>query len=64
MVTFRQHLQDLNESDFSNYSREELVILLKHHKDDLEEYKDSTTTAKQSSIKDIKEIEKALEKIK
>ena len=64
MVTFRQHLQDQNESEFSDYSREELVLLLKHHKDDLNDYKDDTTTsAKQSSQKDIKEIEKALKEL-
>ena len=61
MVSFRKHFQDLHEEEFSNYSREELVLLLKHHKDDLAEYKDDDKTlARTSSENDIKEIEKAL----
>jgi len=64
MINFKQHLQDQNESEFSKYSREELVLLLKHHKEDLDEYKNDTkTTAKQSSEKDIEEIEKAIAKL-
>ena len=60
-MTFKQYSES---NEFSDYSKKELEILLKHHKDDLEEYKnDDKTTAKESSIKDIKQIEDAIKAV-
>jgi len=55
-MNFREILED----DFKKYSKEELELLLKHHKEDREEYKDKDTKAYDSSVEDIKGIEKVL----
>ena len=62
MHTFRQLIK---ESSFETYSKEELELLLKHHEEDKKEYDGNTSmTAYQSSVKDIKLIKKALDKLK
>lgn len=62
-MDFRTYINEINDSDeFSSKSLKELELLLQHHLNDLEEYKDSKTTAYESTIKDIKAIKKAISK--
>lgn len=57
--------KELFEKDFHNYennTKEELELLLKHHKEDLAEYKEKGDDTKEIEH-DIKEIEKALKSL-
>ena len=60
-MNFREYVQVTEEEkSFNEYTLEELEVLLQHHEQDAEEYKDSDVTAYESSLKDIEEIKKAI----
>jgi len=60
----KEFIKYITEDQFSDKTLDELMVLLKHHQEDLEEYKDSDITAYEATKKDIAEIEKAIEKLK
>jgi len=49
--------------DFTNKTLEELELLLAHHLEDLEEYKDSDISAYDATLQDIKAIKSAIKKL-
>ena len=58
-------IKNINETELHNYdknSKEELLLLLKHHKEDLAEYKERGDDVKEI-LHDIEEIEVALQNL-
>ena len=71
MKTFSDFiLEEKGDTPFHKYSKntlEELEVLLKHHQEDLEEYKESKGTEGdeyQELLKDIEEVKKAIQEKK
>jgi len=67
MKTFKEYINEKEgDTEFHKYSKntkEELEILLKHHKEDLAEYEEEKGTEGDEYheiLKDIEEVEKAL----
>ena len=61
MKTFKEYLSE--DTKFHKYSKntlEELELLLKHHKEDLEEYDEEGECNRDEILKDIEEIEDAI----
>ena len=58
-MKFKDYLTE----EFSNKTLKELELLLQHHHEDLEEYKDSDMTAYEATKKDIQAIKMAIKKL-
>jgi len=64
-MNFRNYINEItNEDEFKGKTLKELELLLQHHSEDAEEYKNSKETAYQASLEDIKAIKKAIKKLK